>query len=194
MQSLAINGCRRIPELEDRWTAAATRRLPSNRSATDPARRLLGRALPIGRFDGRRNTDEYSASEGLRTLDIRLSGQLESNAHKWLSPDSGAGGSVDGCRHTAFAVKSVSNRSSSSSARPCNRAIRRRRNTDEYSASRTLDIRYRRSPSSMASRIRAGGLFGSAPISPDTMTLVSTTKTCRFIGSVVPRAPARCTD
>ena len=42
------NGCRRIPELEDPWTAGATRRLPSNRSATGPARRLLGRA--IGRF------------------------------------------------------------------------------------------------------------------------------------------------
>ncbi len=70
----------------------------------------------------------------------RLCGQLESNAQKWLSPDSGAGGSVDGWRHPAFAVKSVSNRSSSSSARPCHRAIRGRRNTDEYSASRTLDI------------------------------------------------------
>ena len=40
----------------------------------------------------------------------RLCGQLESNAQKWLSPDSGAGGSVDGWRHPAFAVKSVSNR------------------------------------------------------------------------------------
>ena len=37
-------------------------------------------------------------------------------------------------------------------------------------------------PSSMASRIRAGGLFESAPTKPDTMTLVSTIQTFGVIG------------
>ena len=45
-------------------------------------------------------------------------------------------------------------------------------------------------PSSMASRIRAGGVSGSSAINPDTMTLVSTMQPLGFIGSLPhPRRP-----
>ena len=79
---------------------------------------------------------------------------------------SGASPPATGSRHMALATSSLRITSSSSSVRPCRRTRLGRRNTDAYSSSRSSDMRYRTSPASMESRIRAGGLLGSTPIRP----------------------------